>query len=221
MAEERFTLFIAEHCSVNACDHLTNMCKKAFSDSKIAENMKLYRKKCTSIIKHILYPYFLNDLNNDIDEAGYSIFIDKSTDISVTKFLGIVIIYFNLFQKKIVSTYLALATIEECSAKALENVVKSILKKYNLLIDNKKLVGIGTDNASVMTGVNNGLCAKLKVDQSSLIRIIRCLCHSLQIAASKAVKETLSQHLAFIVSGTYNWFSRSCLRQQLIINLTV
>ena len=134
----------------------------------------------------------LNDLNNDIDEAGYSILTNKSADISVTKFLDTVIIYLRLFQKKIVSAYLALAPIEECSAKALANVVKSTLKKYNL--DIKKLVGIGTDNASVMTGVNNGLCAKLKVGQPSLIHI-RCLCHSLQLAASKAVKETLPQHL--------------------------
>ena len=69
LAEARFALFIAEHCSINACDHLTDMCKKVFLDSKIAENMKLHKIKCTSIIKHILYPYFLNDLNNDIDEA--------------------------------------------------------------------------------------------------------------------------------------------------------
>ena len=86
---------------------------------------------------------FLNDLNNDIDEAGYSIFINESTDIGVTKFLGIVIIYFSLFQKKIVSTYLALVLIEECSAEALANIVRFTLKKCNL--DIKKLVGVGTD----------------------------------------------------------------------------
>ena len=51
------------------------------------------------------------------------------------------------------------------------------------------------------------------IDQLSLVHI-RCLCHSLQLAASKAVEETVSQHLDFIVSGTYYWFSRSCLRQQ-------
>ena len=146
--------------------------------------------------KTYLVSLFLNDLNNDIDEAGYTIFINESTDIGVTKFLGIVIIYFSLFQKKIVSTYLALILIEECSAEALANVVKFTLKKYNL--DIKKLVGVGTDNASVMTDVNNRLCVKLKVDQLSLIHI-RCLCHSLQLAASKAVEEKLPQHLDFIV----------------------
>ena len=66
--------------------------------------MKLHRTKCTSIIKHVSYPHFLNDLNNDTDEAVYNILIDESTDISVTKYLGIIIIYFGMLQKKILPT---------------------------------------------------------------------------------------------------------------------
>ena len=131
--------------------------------------MKLHRTKCTSVMKLVFCPHFSNDLNNDIDEAAYSILIDKSTDIIVTKYLGIAIIYFSMLQKKIVSTYLALASIEECLAEALAKFVKFTLEKYNL--DIKKLIGIGTNNASVMTGVNNGLYAKLKIDQSSLMHI--------------------------------------------------
>ena len=40
----------------------------------------------------------------------------------------------------------------------------------------------------------------------------RCVCHSLQLAASKAV-ETLPRNVDFLIHQTYNWFSFSSVRQ--------
>lgn len=73
-------------------------------------------------------------------------------------------------------------------------------------------MGIGTDNASVMVGINNGVFAKLKQEIPHLI-LVRCLCHSLQLAVSAAAKEFLPRNLEFLIRETYDWFSRSSMRQ--------
>jgi len=45
-------------------------------------------------------------------------------------------------------------------------------------LDIKNMIGLGSDNASVMVGINNGVHAILKVDNSNLILkdvfVIRC-----------------------------------------------
>lgn len=74
------------------------------------------------------------------------------------------------------------------------------------------MCGIGTDNASVMVGINNGVYIKLKEEIPSLIHI-PCVCHSLQLAISAAAAETLPRNIDFLIRDTYNWFSNSSLRQ--------
>lgn len=44
--------------------------------------------------------------------------------------------------------------------------------------------------------------------------LIKCVCHSLQLATSHVCSETIPRHLDFLISETYNWFSKSTLRQQ-------
>ena len=82
-----------------------------------------------------------------------SAFIDESNDISVLKLLGISIIYYSNILKKIVSTYLGLVEIEECDAEHIVLANKNLLRTKNLKLIN--LIAIGTNNASVMTGINN------------------------------------------------------------------
>jgi hypothetical protein len=76
----------------------------------------------------------------------------------------------------------------------------------------KHFAGVGVDNASTMTGVNNGVCAKLKEDVSDL-EMVKCVCHSLQVAVSKASEKTLPRNMEFLIRQTYNWFSHSSIKQ--------
>lgn len=50
--------------------------------------------------------------------------------------------------------------------------MKSALQKYNL--DIKNLIGIGSDNASVMVEINKGVYAILKQENPNLI-LIKCV----------------------------------------------
>lgn len=209
--EAQLALFIAEHCSMNTSDHLVDVVKKCFGDDKRGMEMSLHRTKCTAVIKHVMMPHFVSKLREDINGRKFSLLLDESTDISVTKYLGIVICYYSESGKNIVSTFLQLAPLTECNASAIVDVLKKTLDEHGLDLHN--LIGIGTDNASVMVGINNGVYQKLKEEIPSLV-LVRCVCHSLQLAVSQASSRTLPRNLEFLVSETYNWFARSSSRQQ-------
>ncbi|GBP12625.1 hypothetical protein EVAR_10281_1 [Eumeta japonica] len=73
----------------------------------------------------------------------------------------------------------------ECDADGIVAAIKASLTRFGIPLQN--LMGIGTDNAAVMVGVNNGVHAKLKRELQSLI-LVRCVFHSLQLAISAATK---------------------------------
>ncbi|XP_046868663.1 uncharacterized protein LOC124461155 [Drosophila willistoni] len=86
--EAALCLFVAQHCAITSVDHLSNICIKKFDDSSSASKIKLHRTKCTYIIKNALAPHFKDELYKDIGGSRYSLLLDESTDISVTKLLG-------------------------------------------------------------------------------------------------------------------------------------
>jgi len=124
--------------------------------------------------------------------------------------------YFNKELGQVTSTYLALVEMEACDAEAITIGIKTTLKNKGL--DLQKLIGIGTDNASLMVGINNGVYKKLKEDIPTLIHV-PCICHSLQLAVSAAASETLPRNIEYMIRETYNWFSHSSLRQAQYKNL--
>lgn len=214
-AEAQLCLFIAKHCATRSCDHLVDVIKKCFSN-KTSADMAMHRTKCTAVLKNVLMPHFVAKLKEDIGDRKYSVLLDESTDISVLKYLGLAIVYFSEQSRQLVSTFLHLAPLHECDANGIVRALKSSLHDYGLNLQN--MIGIGSDNASVMVGLNNGVYIKLKEDIPTLVHI-RCVCHSLQLAVSHACSETMPRNLEFLVSETYNWFARSSSRQQAYIDL--
>lgn len=168
--------------------------------------MFIYNKKCFSPI----FQYKQESLRNDIGNSPYSILIDESTDISVQKYLGCVIIFFDAKVGRIVNSILELGHLETSNAEGITNCFLSLIHKYKLPLEN--LQGLGVDNAAVMTGINNGLFVRLKQLCPDLI-LIKCICHSLQLAATSASKE-LPRNFEFLIRETYDWFSRSSVRQE-------
>lgn len=234
VAEAKIALFIVNHCALRSVDHLCQLNKKIFNTAKGVEQIHLGRTKCTSIIKNIIAPHFISDLIEDIGNSPYSLLIDESTDISVSKQLGVSIIYFSKIKGRDVSTFLTLHKLEKGDAASITKAVKEVVQEFRL--DLKNMRGLGTDNATVMTGrcfylgyiilkilawykncelkkilcvagINTGVYQRLKVDIPHLI-LIRCVCHSIQLAVSESVKETLPKNLEFLISETYAWFSK-------------
>lgn len=100
-------------------------------------------------------PHFKEILLKDIGTQKYSVILDESTDVSVIKFMGIIVRYFSLALKEVVSAFLSLEPVERADANGLVTTLVKCLNSDNLPV--KNLVGIGTDNASVMTGRHNNV----------------------------------------------------------------
>lgn len=209
-SEARLALYIAKHSSISCVDHLVSVEKANLTDSRIVEQIKLKRSKCSAILTNVWYPELKAQLKKDIGNGYYSLIIDESNDISDIKMLGIVIKYFSIARKRIITTFLKLVEIKECDAESIVNSVKLVINEFELQL--QKLKGLGTDNAAVMVGIQNGAFQRLKREVPGLI-LIPCVCHSLQLAVSHASKESLPNNIEFLIAETYNWFSRSSVRQ--------
>lgn len=109
-----------------------------------------------------------------------------------------------------VSTFLSLVQLDAGDSNTIADSLRQELKRLGLNIN--KLIGIGTDNASVMVGSNQSVFTELKKDVPSLI-VIKCVCHSVQLAVNSACTKFLPESLEYIVYESFNWFSKSSKRQ--------
>ncbi|CAG9789188.1 unnamed protein product [Diatraea saccharalis] len=119
-------MFVSAHCSIIAVDHLSELCKLRFSDSK-SRDLRVHRTKCTNIIKNVLVPNFIKEIVSDSRDQQNSLLLDESTDISVSKLLGISIRYYSRSSITIISTFLGLVELEDGTANNIVNGIKEIL----------------------------------------------------------------------------------------------
>lgn len=125
---------------------------------------------------------------------------------------ALVVRYYSATQKSMVTTFVALIELDDGMAAAIVKALKNLLARVGL--DPKRLLGIGVDNASVNMGVNNGVFETLKREwQLPNLVMVRCICHSLQLALSHSVQGTLPRNADFLVRETHMWFSHSSKRK--------
>ena len=110
----------------------------------------MHRSKCTNIIKNILCPHFEEKLKCDTGSNKYSLLLNESNNVTVTKMLGISVIYYSNNTGQVVSTCLGLVQLDQCNAESIFLALKRFFTDKKL--DWKNLTVIGTDNASVMVG---------------------------------------------------------------------
>jgi hypothetical protein len=127
----------------------------------------------------------------------YSLLVDETTDIACAKDLCICIRYFSMKSATVVSALLGIVEVVSTTAEELYKAVKLFLEKCGLSLD--KIVGLGTDGASNLCGVNNSLFTRLR-EHNPHLELVRCVCHSLHLCAQAAFKE-LPSNLDFFDEG--------------------
>ncbi|KYQ51588.1 hypothetical protein ALC60_09309 [Trachymyrmex zeteki] len=114
----KLSAFFAEHniafCTV---DHLIPLLKNICVRSKAVQDVTLSRTKCTRIVKNVIAKI-----------SKFSVLIDKSTDISDTKLLCILVKYVSPVNKKVVTQLFALLPLDASNCSA-DNLYK-VFKKY-------------------------------------------------------------------------------------------
>jgi hypothetical protein len=87
--------------------------------------------------------------------------------MNLRTYLGLVIIYYSRKQNKIESSYLTLESMDRFDAVGIAEAVKTVLNKFGLSIS--RMRGLGTDNASMVVGVNKGVYQLLKCENPALV----------------------------------------------------
>lgn len=151
----------------------------------------------------------LINIKLDLGDKKYSLIIDESTDISTIKYLCLCIRYYSDQNKRHIVDFLGLVVVESSLANELYKCIKEFLASVNIRLTS--LIGIGTDGGSNLCGCKNSVYTLLRTDIPNL-KLIRCVCHSLNNAASKAAEE-LPASVEFLCREIFNWFNNSSTRK--------
>ena len=78
-----------------------------------------------------------------------------------------------------------------------EGIAKVVIEELNKLkISPNNMLGTGVDNANVMVGNKKSVFTELKKSVPNLF-LIKCVCHSIQLAITNAWKNCMSQKAKF------------------------
>jgi len=145
------------------------------------------------------------------DSQFFGIMVDESTDISV---LGHLVVFATFLEDGVpICVFLGLLHIPggKKNASIIYELILTSLNQWGLDLD--KFVGFGSDGASVMTGIRNGVAARLKDKVNPFILSIHCVAHRTNLAsldaASSASCKTLSILLDNLINDTASHFKRS------------
>jgi hypothetical protein len=96
--------------------------------------------------------------------------------------------YVSPLDKKVKTQLLNLLLLDatNCSAKNIFEIFKKMFKDKDIPITN--IIGMASDNASVMIGAHNSFASHLKSEVPGLV-LLKCICHSSAIIASKACEQ--------------------------------
>jgi hypothetical protein len=122
-------------------------------------------------------------VNSVVDSMWYGLLIDESTDISLDKNLIVYVRYYDDQSLTFCTKYLKLIALNSSDASSIFESLISLLNSLGL--HTELLTGIATDGAAVMTGVQSGVCKKLK-ELNPYIVSCHCVAHRLNLASNNA-----------------------------------
>lgn len=197
---------------MKSIDHLSEVIREIFPDSEIAKNIKLHRTKCTSIVKNVLGKEEIDNLTSELKNTKFSLLIDEGTDIAQTKLIACVVRYFSKVRHCVVTQLLEVISHDarDCSSEAVANAVRKCFEEKDIPLNN--MIGMAVDNASVMVGEHNSVMTKLRQEADSSFTLLKCICHCMHIAASKAALKIPTNVEAFI-RNISSYFGHSSKRQ--------
>ncbi|CAG2240803.1 unnamed protein product [Mytilus edulis] len=115
----------------------------------------------------------------------YSILIDGATDSSVTENE---LIYLRFVENgRPVNHYFSIEDVEKADAQGILKEIEGAFTRNGIPNWKDKLIGFGSDGASVNLGCRGGIATLIKRDVPHLV-ITHCIAHRLELAANSAIK---------------------------------
>ena len=200
---------VATHKYSSLLDLFEDVGVESVKKMKAGENATYRSHHTAEGMQQIIYTAIQKEVDTLVQGSPFvSLLIDESTDISTTENLIIYIKLLNYFNPE--THLLGNVHIPNGQAATVTQIVKDILASRH--VDEKKVVGFGSDGASLMIGKNNGVAARLKRVNPFLISI-HCMAHKLALCTSQA--STGIQFLSTFketLTALYRYFQKSSLR---------
>ena len=117
-AEMKLAVFIVTHASIKAIDHLGELLKDLGTGSVI-QNVKYHRTKCSRLIDSVIAPVYLKELLGDKGDSPCCLIVHEVTDVSISKFMGVCIRYYDRKRREMVTDFLGLVPVTVCTGAAL------------------------------------------------------------------------------------------------------
>nr|CAH7750005.1 unnamed protein product [Callosobruchus chinensis] len=218
--ELKLTGFLTEHNIPFRCaDHLTEILKECFTDSKIAKGIKLHRTKATKIAANVLGFCSEQEINALLKITKFSLIIDEATDIASVKTLCICVRFFHPKLGKIVTLFWNIIQLfsgdepdqanKGATSERLFTAIQNEFSSKNINLTN--IIGFASDGCNTMFGSHNSVASKLK-DALPGVMVQKCICHSLHLCASEACK-CLPRRCEDMARNIHNFFKNSAKRQ--------
>ncbi|GAQ92582.1 hypothetical protein KFL_010610020 [Klebsormidium nitens] len=126
-------------------------------------------------------------LKKDLNASPvFSVMIDETTDIAVNEHMIVYALY--LKNNELQVDFISLLQVTDTTAAGLTGALEGLLKLLG--VDLAKLVGFGSDGASVMTGRVNGVAAMLTRKLNGHLLSTHCVAHRAALASAGAATAT-------------------------------
>ncbi len=115
----RWSVAISCHAVNRATDHLGEIINKSSRKTDFLHDMKHNRTKCSNILTNVVHPCLHDSVIKAIQQTSFSLIIDESTNVSVTKYLCMCVRYFKEDIPSTVTKILTLLPVTSCTASSL------------------------------------------------------------------------------------------------------
>ncbi|XP_047736335.1 SCAN domain-containing protein 3-like [Hyalella azteca] len=206
--ELELSVVMSCHCAIRSVDHISDFLTKYGKGSDL-EKIRLHRSKCACLLKNVIAPSLRDVLSENLSGKKFSLIVDESTDVSVSKNLCILVRYFNDHSQHVETDLLALVPVTDATGEVLFQEIEAVLHSFGQTF--KNCIGFGADGASSLVGKNNSVFSRILQTNPKCI-LVKCICHSLALAVKHAC-EKLMADVGFLVTEIPAWFSKSTLRR--------
>lgn len=202
-SEIQLSAFFAENnVAFLAADRLVGVQKKIFTDSKVAQDMKLGRDKCNAIVRNVIAKVETEDLVKILRKTLFSIMLDESTDKGNDKGMCVMVLYIDPETGLPTVGLLELLRLDakDCSADKLWGAFEECMNRHEIPITN--VMGLATDSAAVFVGCTNSFWTRLKAVCPWAI-LLPCVWHSAAQVSKKACAKLpahVEEHLRLVSS---------------------
>lgn len=165
-------MFISQHClPLSLAPDLLALSKRlSVHQAAVNSCVKSISRTCmTYTISHGIAESIKEELTKKLKGQPLSLNIDEATNSAGTKFLNVIVQYFDNDLERIVTELLATRESNISTSDNIVAAVDDVLDSYSL--DWCQVVSVMTDNCNVMKGVHNGVEEKMRAKNINLLDI--------------------------------------------------